>query len=441
VPSGKRKAGRIVFSAGDYSIHGDAFQSGGAIKFLAVRRWRTPMDLDLAPEDLAFRQEVRVFLDEKLTADMREEAARSAGVWAEGPLVNRWWKVLAEKGWIAPSWPKEYGGCGWNVVQKYLWDEALAEYGAPVLPVMGINMCGPVIMHFGTPEQKSFFLPRMLSGEHYWCQGYSEPGAGSDLAALQTKAVREGDDYVINGTKIWTTHAHFANWIFLLVRTAQLDRPQKGISFVLVPMDTPGLTVRPILSLSGDHEVNYVFFDNVRVPVKNLIGEENDGWTVAKYLLEFERGGAYAARLKGQLKRIKAIAETEGGDGARVIDDPEFRAKYVSLEIEVDGVEANERRIISALSKGTSPGAAPSSMLKTRGSETGQKLSELAIEVIGAYSAPDYTAARLGMVNWVPGPDHAVPVVGRYLNGRAATIFGGSSEVQRNILAKVALGL
>lgn len=400
------------------------------------------MDLDLSPEDRAFRDEVRAFLAETLTQDMTAEAARSAGVWAEGPLVRRWWRVLAEKGWIAPSWPKEYGGCGWSLVQRYIWDEALAEFGAPVLPVMGINMCGPVIMRFGTPEQKSFFLPRMLSGEHYWCQGYSEPGAGSDLAALQTKAVRDGDDYVINGTKIWTTHAHFANWIFVLVRTGAFDKPQKGISFILAPMDTPGLQVRPILSLSGDHEVNYVFFDNVRVPAKYLIGEENDGWTVAKYLLEFERGGAYAARLKGQLNRIRAIAEAEASsDGARLIDDPDFRAKFVELDIAVQAVAANERRVISALSKGSSPGAAPSSVLKTLGSETGQKLAELTMEAIAGYAAPDFTAARLGQVNWAPGPDYAVPVVGRYLNGRASTIYGGSSEVQRNILAKVALGL
>jgi alkylation response protein AidB-like acyl-CoA dehydrogenase len=399
------------------------------------------MDLQLSPEDQAFQEEARAFLAEKLTPDMREEAARSAGVWAEGPLVKRWWAILADKGWIAPSWPKAHGGCGWGLVRRYLWDTALAENNAPVLPVMGINMCGPVIMHFGTQDQKDFFLPRMLSGEHYWCQGYSEPGAGSDLAALQTKAERDGDHYVINGTKIWTTHAHFANWIFVLVRTAQMDKPQKGISFLLCDMATPGVTVRPIISNSGDHEVNYVFFDNVRVPTTNLVGPENEGWTVAKYLLEFERGGAYAARLAVQLNRLVALAREENQDGVRLIDDVDFRAKLASLAIEVDGVAASERQMISRLSAGGSPGASTSSVLKTRGSETGQKITELALEAIGAYAAPDFTPARLGLSNWSPGPTHAIPVVARYLNMRAATIYGGSSEVQRNILAKVALGL
>ncbi|MBU6406784.1 MAG: acyl-CoA dehydrogenase family protein [Alphaproteobacteria bacterium] len=399
------------------------------------------MDLHLSPEDQAFRDEVKAFLDEKLTPDMREEAARSAGVWAEGPLVKRWWTILAEKGWIAPAWPVAYGGCGWGLVRRYLWDTALAENNAPVLPVMGVNMCGPVVMHFGTQAQKDFFLPRMLSGEHYWCQGYSEPGAGSDLAALQTKAVRDGDDYIVNGVKIWTTHAHFANWIFVLVRTASMDKPQKGISFLLCDMSTPGITVRPIISNSGDHEVNYVFFDNVRVPATNLIGQENDGWTVAKYLLEFERGGAYAARLQVQLKRLKALAAQEAANGARLIDDEDFRAKFAALAIEVEGVAASERQVVSQMSAGKAPGASVSSVLKTRGSETGQKVTELALEAMAAYAAPDFTAARLGQTNWAPGPDYAVPVMARYLNMRAATIYGGSSEVQRNILAKTALGL
>ncbi len=399
------------------------------------------MDLHLTPEDQAFRKVVYAFLDEKLTPDMREEASRSAGVWAEGPLVKRWWKILADKGWIAPSWPTEYGGCGWGLVKRYIWDTALAENNAPVLPVMGIAMCGPVIMRYGTQAQKDFFLPRMLSGEHYWCQGYSEPGAGSDLAALQTKAARDGDDYVINGTKIWTTHAQFANWIFVLVRTATLDKPQKGISFVLVDMKTPGITVRPIISSSGDHEVNYVFFDNARVPTANLIGPENEGWTVAKYLLEFERGGAYAARLAVGIKRLKTLAAQETVDGERLIDDPDFRWKLAALEIEVDAVAASERQSISQMSAGHAPGASTSSVLKTRGSETGQKITELALEVLGAYGAPDFTPARMGQTNWAPGPDYAVPVMARYLNARASTIYGGSSEVQRNILAKVALGL
>lgn len=397
--------------------------------------------MHLSPEDEAFRAEVRAFLAEKLTPDMREEAARSAGVWAEGPLVRRWHKILYEKGWIAPSWPAEYGGCGWGVVQKYIWDSECAAVGTPSLPAMGLQMCGPVIMRYGTPAQKEFFLPRMLSGEHYWCQGYSEPGAGSDLAALQTRAVRDGDHYVLDGSKIWTTHAHYANWIFVLARTHVDTKPQKGISFFLVDMATTGLTVRPILSTSGDHEVNQVFFDGVRIPADNLVGPENEGWTVAKYLLEFERGSGFAPRLGAMIAKVRRLAQDEPQDGERLIDDPDFRAKLASVEAQAAAIAATERRLISALSTGANPGPASSSMLKLSGTEIMQSATELALEAIGAYAAPDFTAARLGKVNWAPGPDHAIPVTARYLNNRASTIYGGSSEVQRNILAKVVLGL
>ncbi|MDX2237203.1 MAG: acyl-CoA dehydrogenase family protein [Hyphomonadaceae bacterium] len=397
--------------------------------------------MQLDPKDAAFRADVRAFLDEKLTPDMREEAARSAGVWAEGPLVRRWHKILYEKGWIAPMWPKEYGGCGWSVVQKYIWDSELAAANAPSLPAMGLQMCGPVIMRYGTPAQKEFFLPRMLSGEHYWCQGYSEPGAGSDLAALQTKATREGDVYVLDGSKIWTTHAHYANWIFVLARTRSDGKPQQGISFFLVDMATPGLSVRPILSISGDHEVNQVFFDGVRVPADNLVGAENDGWTVAKYLLEFERGSSFAPRLEAMLRKVRRLAADEAQDGARLIDDRDFVTRLSALEVQAAAVAATERRLISTLSTGGNPGPSASSMLKLSGTETMQAATELALEAVGAYAAPDFTAARLGRVNWAPGPAHAIPVTARYLNNRASTIYGGSSEVQRNILAKVALGL
>ncbi len=397
--------------------------------------------MQLDPKDAAFRADVRAFLDEKLTPDMREEAARSAGVWAEGPLVRRWHKILYEKGWIAPMWPVEYGGCGWSVVQKYIWDSELAAANAPALPAMGLQMCGPVIMRYGTPAQKEFFLPRMLSGEHYWCQGYSEPGAGSDLAALQTKATRDGDVYVLDGSKIWTTHAHYANWIFVLARTRSDGKPQQGISFFLVDMATPGLSVRPILSISGDHEVNQVFFDGVRVPAENLVGPENDGWTVAKYLLEFERGSSFAPRLEAMLRKVRRLAADEAQDGARLIDDRDFIARLSALEVQAAAVAATERRLISTLSTGGNPGPSASSMLKLSGTETMQAATELALEAVGAYAAPDFTAARLGRVNWAPGPAHAIPVTARYLNNRASTIYGGSSEVQRNILAKVALGL
>ncbi|MBI1186032.1 MAG: acyl-CoA dehydrogenase [Alphaproteobacteria bacterium] len=392
------------------------------------------MDLELSAEDAAFRAEARAFLAEKLTPDMRAETARSAGVFSDGPLVRRWHAILYEQGWIAPSWPTTHGGCGWGVVRRYIWDSELAAVNAPTIPAMGLQMCGPVIMRFGTPAQKDFFLPRILSGEHYWCQGYSEPGSGSDLASLQLKAVRDGDDYVLDGTKIWTTHAHFANWMFVLARTRSEGKPQAGISFLLVDMATPGLSVTPIISTSGDHEVNQVFFDGVRVPAANLVGAENDGWTVAKYLLEFERGGAYAARLEGALSKVRRTAVEEG-----MTDDPAFMRRLADLDIDIAGVGATERRIISALSAGANPGAA-SSMLKTRGTETMQRITELALEAAGVYAAPDYAPARRAHTNWRPGPDHAVPAAARYLNARASTIYGGSSEIQRNILAKT-LGL
>jgi alkylation response protein AidB-like acyl-CoA dehydrogenase len=363
-------------------------------------------------------------------------------VFSDGPLVRRWHKILYEQGWAAPSWPTEYGGCGWGIVRRYVWDRELAAASAPTIPAMGLSMCGPVLMHYGTPEQKAFFLPRMLSGEHYWCQGYSEPGSGSDLASLQTKAVRDGDNYVIDGTKIWTTHAHFANWMFVLVRTKSEGKPQAGISFILVDMATPGLTVRPIVSTSGDHEVNQVFFDNVRVPVANLVGSEHEGWTVAKYLLEFERGGAYAARLEGALDKVRQMASAEAGDnGAPLLADEDFRRRWSELAIEVAGVQAMETRIISSLSAGKNPGSSASSILKTRGTETMQRITELALEAIAHYAAPDFTRSRHGQANWAPGPAHAIPVAARYLNARASTIYGGSSEVQRNILARSALGL
>jgi alkylation response protein AidB-like acyl-CoA dehydrogenase len=244
-----------------------------------------------APDDAAFRAEVREFIDTAFDADMQSMAARLAGIYAEGEFARCWHKALYVKGWIAPAWPKEYGGTGWSWRQRQIFLSEVARAGIPNLPAFGLNLCAPVIMKYGTPEQTAFFLPRILSNEIYFCQGYSEPQAGSDLASLQTRAVRDGDDYVINGTKLWTTHAHYANWIFMLVRTSSEGRPQQGISFVVAPMATPGISVRPIRSISGEHEVNQVFLDDVRVPVANRFGKENEGWAVAKYLLEFERGG------------------------------------------------------------------------------------------------------------------------------------------------------
>ena len=392
--------------------------------------------METAAQDAAFREEVRRFLDRALTPDIRAAQARQAGVFSEGDLCRRWHKVLYEQGWVAPSWPVEYGGPGWSPMQRFIYADECARANAPVLPAMGLQMCGPVLMRYGTAEQKAFFLPRMLSGEHYWCQGYSEPQSGSDLASLQTRAVRDGDHYVVSGTKLWTTHAHFANWMFLLVRTANESKPQAGISFLLTPMDAPGLSVRPIISISGEHEVNQVFFDDVRVPAANLVGEENQGWSVAKYLLEFERGGgAQAARLKSMLDTALEIARIEGGD------DAAFRRRWSALDIELQALDHTERQVAAVLSAGRSVGDTVASRLKLTVSTLLQQITELAMDSLGAYAAADQRAA-LGMgANQPPvGPGYALTPTAKYLNSRAATIYGGSNEVQHNILARVLLG-
>lgn len=401
------------------------------------------MDLSLSPADRAFRDTVRAFFDTKFTPELRQAAKRQAGVFAEAGLNRRWHTILYEQGWAAPAWPKEYGGPGWSIVQRYIFDSECAEAGTPALPAMGLQMCGPVLMGYGTEEQKVFHLPRILSGEHYWCQGYSEPGSGSDLASLQCKAVRDGDDYVVNGTKIWTTHAQFANWMFLLVRTDTSGKPQSGITFLLMKMDTPGVTVQPIITMSGEHEVNQVFFDDARIPVANRVGKENDGWTVAKYLLEFERGHAFASRIRGSLRQVKAIAAAERADGGQSLaEDDAFCRKLSEVEIALTAVDFTERRVISQLSTGANAGNSVASMLKLTGTETMQKVTELAVEALGNYAAPDQRHA-LGMgANEAPiGPEYGATVTARYLNTRAATVYGGSSEVQRNILARLALGL
>ena len=391
-----------------------------------------------------FRAEVRGFLETHYTADLRAMRARSAGVFAEGELARRWHRILAHKGWIAPAWPREHGGPGWDAEQRDIFHEECARIKAPVLPAFGVSLCGPVIMRFGTAEQKAYFLPRILSGEHYWCQGYSEPGAGSDLASLQTRAVRDGDHYVVDGSKIWTTHAHHANWIFMLVRTDPDAKVQAGITFLICPLDTPGITIRPILSMSGEHELNQVFFEGVRVPVANRLGAENAGWTVAKYLLEFERGGqpAGVAQRVG-LEDVEAIARREpAGSGSALIDDPGFRRKAAAQEIEVLALEWTSRRLSGASDAASSVGGVAASVKKLLGSQKTQGVTELALEAIGTYAQADQRQA-LGNAPAGPpvGPEHAATPAARYLNMRAVTIFGGASEIQRNILARLALGL
>jgi acyl-CoA dehydrogenase len=399
------------------------------------------MQLALSAADEAFRDQVRRFLDEKLTPDLRDAGKKTGGVLSDPPATTKWHKALYEKGWIAPAWPKEYGGPGWTEMQRYIFSSECAAAHAPLLPNFGTRMCGPVLMKFGSPEQKAFYLPRILSGVDYWCQGYSEPGSGSDLASLQMKAVRDGDHYVLNGTKIWTTHAHFANRMFCLVRTAGTGKPQEGVTFVLLETNTPGFTVRPIVTLAGDHEVNQCFFDNVRVPVANRVGEEGQGWTIAKYLLEFERGNAYAAALQAKFAAVKKAARTERSDGAALADDEAFARKLAETDIELQGLMVTEHRVMSQLAQGQNPGPA-SSLLKARGTEMSQRITELGVEALSFYIAPFEPEARKQGSNVKPiVPEYGLVFMPQYLNTRAATIYGGSSEVQRNIMAKLILGI
>jgi alkylation response protein AidB-like acyl-CoA dehydrogenase len=366
-----------------------------------------------------------------------------AGVFAEGDLGRCWHKILYEKGWVAPAWPKVYGGTGWTQTQRYIFESECEEVGTPVLAAFGLRMVGPVLMRYGTQQQKDFFLPRILSGEHYWCQGYSEPQAGSDLTALSCRAERDGDDYVLNGNKIWTTHAHNANWIFMLVRTAKTEKPQAGITFLLAPMDLPGITVRPIPSMSGEHEVNQVFFDAVRVPMTNRIGEENNGWGIAKYLLEFERGGTYAPRLKRYLKQVRTIAsEEDDGWGHPIGCEPFLEAELAACEVDLIAIDIVERQIVSALSAGQSVGDAAASVLKLQGAELAQRITELGVQMLGPHTLRYVSHERQeNSKSLASMPAYRLTTTSRYLNARASTIYGGSSEIQRNILARVWLGL
>jgi acyl-CoA dehydrogenase len=400
------------------------------------------VNLELSAADLAFRDEVRAFLDARLTPALREAGRRMTSVFCDKTHSLAWQKILHEKGWAAPTWPVEHGGPGWSEIQRHVFFAECARAGAPNLAPMGLRMVAPAIMAFGSPEQKARYLPRILSGQDYWCQGYSEPGSGSDLASLQMRAVADGDDYVLNGSKIWTTHAHWATHMFCLVRTSTEGKPQAGITFLLIEMDRPGIRVDPIVTLAGEHEVNQVFFDDVRTPKTDRLGAENQGWTVAKHLLEFERGGGYAAGLHAGLERLRGAARLEAGDDhGRIIDDPHHRRRLAEAEIGALAIDMTERRVLSALAAGDKPGPT-SSILKVQGSEQLQRLDELGIDALGAYAAPHQPEAREAGSNQVPvGPEHGLTAMARYLNNRAASIYGGSNEIQRDIIAKLVLGL
>ena len=402
------------------------------------------MDMDFSPEDLAFRDEVRAFLAENLPDQLRMGARRTAGVFVEPDIGLEWHRILNAKGWVAYHWPKQDGGTGWTPTQRFLFEKECGLAGAPSLSVLGLRLVGPVICAFGTPEQKARFLPRILSGEDYWCQGYSEPGSGSDLASLKTRARREGGDYVINGSKIWTTHAHHANLMFALVRTDPDVKPQRGISFLLVPMDQPGIEVTPIVSMSGDHEVNQVFLTDARTAVENRVGEEGQGWTVAKFLLENERGGScYAPRLLRVIAEIGQLAhEGPSGVNGSLAHDPRFRDRLSRARLEAEALEVTELRILADLAKGRAPGP-QTSLAKLLGSNLGQRVDSLRLELYG-YDALQLPFERPLYGNEAPEPvgsAGAQVAMGRYLNNRAATIFGGSNEVQKNIIAKSVLGL
>lgn len=410
------------------------------------------MDLQWSDEDAKFRDEVREFLDEKLTPELRHAGRLMTSVYADHEASMAWQAILHERGWAAPAWPVEYGGCPWSLTQHYIFSRESILAGAPALSPMGIRMVAHAIVRFGSTAQKDFFLPRILTGEVFFCQGYSEPEAGSDLAALTMAAVSDGDDLVCTGSKIWTTHATEANWMFGLVRTSRGPKKQHGITFVLVDMNTPGITIRPLVMTSGEKVQNQVFFDEVRVPKANVLGAIDDGWTVAKYLLEFERGGgAFAPALQVMAEKVATEARNQPGpDVGSLADDPAFARKLADARIRADVLEILEYRVLATVAAGGNPGAA-SSMLKILGTELSQVLTEMALEAAGpagrAYQ-PHVTAPGGPIAEFVPPADgyatgepwQAVAPL-RYFNDRAGSIYAGSNEIQRNILAKAELGL
>ena len=376
------------------------------------------MDLNYSPEELAFRDEVRSWLQANLPRDLKEKVASYAHLSREELL--RWHKILAKKGWVAPAWPREWGGTGWNLVQRYIFEEELGYAGSPPLIPFGLAMCAPVLLRFGTEAQKQRFLPRIYQGEDFWCQGYSEPGSGSDLASLKTKAVREKDSYVVNGQKIWTTLAHYADWIFCLVRTdPSAERRQEGISFLLIDMKTPGITVRPLILMDGAHEVNEVFFDDVKVPAENRVHDEGKGWTVAKYLLGYERmNTGRIGESKRQLAMLKEMSISR-------MHDLRYRDRLSRLEVELMALEITNLRFLDRMRRTGQPPGADVSMLKVKGTEIQQGITELMMQAADPAASDDFSVALRK----------------RYLSMRKTTIYAGSNEIQRNIIAKMTLGL
>ena len=392
------------------------------------------MDLNFTADELAFRAEIRQWVAEHLPKDISAKVHDALRLSKDD--MQRWAKILGARGWLGWAWPKQFGGPGWSAVQRHLFEEECALAGAPRIVPFGPVMVAPVIMAFGTQEQQQRHLPGIMSGEVWWSQGYSEPGSGSDLASVKTRAERQGDKYIVNGQKAWTTLGQYGDWIFCLVRTDNSGKPQTGISFLLIDMKSPGVTVRPVIMLDGGHEVNEVFFDDVEVPIENLIGEENKGWTYAKYLLAHERSNiADVNRAKRELERLKRIAKAEG-----MMDDPRFRDQVALLEVDIVALEMMVLRVLSADRSGKQT-LDVAGLLKIRGSEIQQRYTELMMLAGGPFSLPFiHEAMAAGWQGEYIGAAHCAPLASHYFNTRKTTIYGGSSEVQRNIVAQTMLG-
>src|SRR5579863_5852214 len=403
------------------------------------------MNLNYTAEEEAFRAEVRAFLAAELPADIRAKVRLGRRMHKDDFV--RWQKILHRRGWGAGMWPRRYGGADWGVVEQHIFDEESAAAGAPPQIAFALRMVAPVLMSFATAAQQNYFLPRIISGEDWWCQGYSEPGSGSDLASLRTSAVREGAHYRVNGQKTWNTLGQYADWIFCLVRTSSEARPQQGISFLLIDMKTPGISVRPIITIDGEHEINDIFFDNVQVPVENLVGEENQGWTYAKFLLSHERtNNAGIGHCKRALKRLKEIAARQLQNGRPLIEDPRFADRIAGVELELMALEITNLRVLSATAKEQRALGPEVSVLKIKGSEIIQQLAELKMHALGHDALP-YVREALDM-DWVGDPllgahyrSYAPPISGQYFNQRKTTIYAGSTEIQKNIISQMILGL
>jgi alkylation response protein AidB-like acyl-CoA dehydrogenase len=400
------------------------------------------LDFDIAPEYREFRDTVRQFLQTHLPETLRFGARATPTVFAEPEIAREWQAILLKKGWLAYNWPHEFGGTGWSPVERYIFERECALSDAPGLPVLGLKLLAPVLCHYGTPAQQAHYLPKILSGEHYWCQGFSEPGAGSDLANLRTTAIKSGEHYRVNGSKIWTTHAHFADHMFCLVRTDGSVKAQRGISFLLVDMKQPGVRVRPIVTLAGDHEVNEVFLDDVRVHEADLVGAEGQGWSIAKFLLENERGGScHAPKLLADIGRLRCDASREpAGDGRTLLQDPLFASQIARLELEAQALEITELRILEQLGNGQRPGP-QTSIVKLVASDVRRRIDALAMSAFGYIGLQLETRRPLyGSIGPTAIYNHGAQVAApRYLNSQAWAIFGGSNEIQRNIIAKTVL--